>query len=96
MSEQSEIWAKVFARLLLRRITNPTFQATYQIPEDLADNRCFKPEQVERCTKSDDAAYDLFISEFSRLRPDWQVKLTDRTVSQWNEYDRERRYGKES
>lgn len=85
----NEIWAKVFARLLLARISDPTWQATFTVPEDMQSNRCFNQELVTRCTTGDAVAYDLFITDFIRLRPDWQIRLTGKTYNEWNNYDRE-------
>ena len=86
-----QTWSRVFARIMLRRLQDTTWQAVFLVPDEYGHNRCFNQNYVARCAQNEDDAYDLFISDFSHLRPDWQINLTGKTVSQWNEYDRELR-----
>ena len=86
-----EVYSTVFIRILLARITDPTWQATFVIPDGIQSNRCFHENYVRQCVQSEDRAYDLFVTDFMHLAPDWQRNLTDRTYGQWCQYDRERR-----
>ncbi len=85
-------WSQVFVRLLLNRLNNPTFQATFGLPVEIASkNRCFDTGYLERCKTNEDASFDLFVTDFMRLPEVWQKNLTSKTYLEWYGYEREMR-----
>ena len=86
-------WAKNWARMVLNRVNNETWQSVYTVPEEYAHNRCFNIELLRRATGNEDLAFDVFEHDFSRLRPDLQLALAGALRSAWLEADRKRRYG---
>jgi len=90
--EPYTFWSHVWARIILNRLNDSTWQACFvSRPAGSEHNRCFMREYVQTCAINEDRAYDLLVTDFLHLSYPWQINLTGRTYSQWCEYERERR-----
>jgi hypothetical protein len=79
-----DFFSKVFCRIVRRRILSEQWQAeTPILPESVSHLRVFAGDVLAQATRSENFAYDVFESDFGRLTPDWQRRVSGRTRDEW-------------
>lgn len=81
--QQNQYWSCVWARLVLHRIKDETWQSTFVIPKGFSHNRCFNVALMEKATQRESLAWDVFNHDFPRLRPDLQIALSGSVHHAW-------------
>ncbi len=83
---KTERWRRVFARVLLFRLTSPKWQNQHSISQDMRKtNLCFDEDFVRRAVSCDERIVDL-VENFRELSETWQTNLTGRTYQEWKKY----------
>lgn len=85
-------WSNVFMRIFKKNYCNTLLQNHMPaIQNKIEYRRPHIQNTFDYLLKSNDAAYDFFVSEFRWLTPEKQMASTGRTYQQWNEYEQELR-----
>lgn len=85
-TDQRGQWRKVFARILLSRLTSARWQKEHGVSLDMQKtNVCFREDFVRRAIDCDERIEDL-VEDFKELSPTWQTNLTGKTYNEWKKY----------